>query len=80
MDLCQLYFQGKNIFYALIYIFFFLTKKYFISIFIIFLYAQLHLLAILTLNILYRGYVQQQGFPEGDFLSKQGDFRRSREF
>ena len=40
----------------------------------------LHFIAILTLNILYRGYVQQQEFPEGDFLLKQGDFCRSREF
>ena len=40
----------------------------------------LHFIAILALNILYRGYVQQQEYPEGDFLSKQGDFFRSREF
>ena len=47
----------------------------------------LHFIAMVALNILYRGYVQQQEFPEGDFLSKQGDFLskqgyfcRSREF
>ena len=37
----------------------------------------LHFIAILARNIL---YVQQQEFPEGDFLSKQADFCRSREF
>ena len=37
----------------------------------------LHFIAIWALNIL---YVQQQEFPEGDFLSKQGDFCRSKEF
>ena len=34
----------------------------------------LHLIAILALNILYRGYVQQQEYPKRDFLSKQGIF------
>ena len=45
--------------------------------FIPLLYAQLvhtHFLAILTLNILYKGYVQHKIFPEGHFLLKQGDF------
>ena len=40
----------------------------------------LNFIAILALNILYRGYVQQQEFPEGDVLSKQGDFCRGMEF
>ena len=33
--------------------------------------STLHIPAILTLSILYSGYVQQQEFPEGDFLLKQ---------
>ena len=40
----------------------------------------LNFIAILALNILYRGYVQQQEIPEGEFLSKQEDLCRSREF